>query len=61
MYFVVTMFVLAAIGFILTSIGVVRSNESPLWDAITTGGMYVWLICMIIGIIVSLLMQVVAG
>ena len=61
MYFVVTMFTIAIVGFLLASIGVVKSNASPLWDAVTTCGMYAWLICTIIGVVTSLLMQVVAG
>lgn len=59
MLFVVTMLVMAAIGFILTSIGVLKASDSPMWDAITVGGMYVWLACTVIGTIVALLVQVI--
>lgn len=61
MYFVVTMLTIALVGFLLASIGVVKSNASPLWDAATTCGMYAWLVCTIIGVVTAMLMQVVAG
>lgn len=61
MSFVITTLIIAAIGFVLMAIGVVMSPKSPAWDTITVGAMYVWVTLSVVGAIVALLVQVVAG
>lgn len=61
MSFVVTTLVIAAIGFALMALGVVMSPKSPAWDTVTVGAMYVWVVLSVVGAIVALLMQAVAG
>lgn len=57
----ITMLITAVIGFVIMGIGVLKASDTPLWDAITTGGLYVWLFCTIVAIIVALLAQAVAA
>ena len=61
MSFVTTTLIVAAIGFVLMALGVVMSPKSPAWDTVTVGAMYVWVTLSVVGAIVALLMQVVAG
>ena len=61
MSFVLTTLIVAAIGFVLMAIGVVMSPKSPAWDIVTVGAMYVWVTLSVVGAIVALLVQFVAG
>lgn len=61
MSFVITTLIVAVIGFVLMALGVVMSPKSPAWDTVTVVAMYVWVTLSVVGAIVALLMQAVAG